>query len=105
LPTPALPKTFEDKKPATDQPPASGPQLAPTPATPQPNIQPIPQQEPSAAAPSGTKLTPVSAPQLADPHDRTAARPVRQAAHVELIGLPVQRNTMPENAGWRAAKD
>jgi hypothetical protein len=53
----------------------------------------------------GPKMNPTSAPQLLDPRDRTASRTVRQAVHTELIGLPVQRNSAGDNAGWRASSD
>jgi hypothetical protein len=44
-------------------------------------------------------------PRLIDPQNRTAMLPIRQAARVELIAVPLQRAATRENAGWQASKD
>jgi len=84
----AAPKTYQENKPVAE-----------------PELKPIPQPELKAAPQPQTKPSSTSAPQLIDPENRTAAAPIRQAARVELIGLPTQSSPARENAGWRASKD
>jgi len=84
----AAPKTYQENKPVTE-----------------PELKPIPQPELKAAPQPETKPSSTSAPQLIDPENRTAAVPIRQAARVELIGLPTQSSPARENAGWRASKE
>jgi hypothetical protein len=84
----AAPKTYQENKPVTE-----------------PEVKPIPQPELKTAPQPETKPSSTSAPQLIDPENRTAAVPIRQAARVELIGLPTQSSPARENAGWRASRD
>jgi hypothetical protein len=81
------------QKPAVDG--AQGPTLGP-----QSHIEPIPQQ---SNPDSGIKANPTSTPQVVDPQERTAAKPIRQVVHVELVGLnSTQAKSANQQAGWTA---
>jgi len=102
--TPTTPKTFQENKPVTEPGPSltspTGPSLAP-----QPELKPIPQQEPYVAPKPETRLNSTPVPQTIDPQDRTAALPARNITRAELISFPAQRISTNENAGWQASKD
>jgi hypothetical protein len=90
-------KTFqESNKPVTES--GEGPSMATPPAS---DLQPIPQ---GGTASPETKVNPTAVPQQNDPKERTAARPIRQVNHVELISLSTQRVSENEKAGWRVSQ-
>jgi hypothetical protein len=86
-PTIAPPKTFEGSKPLIEQ---------------QPLPVPLPSEKKSTP---GVNVNPISAPQLLDPHSRTAMLPTRQAARVMLIAAPAHSATALGNSAWQVSKD